>query len=93
MEIQKEDNSKKGRFFVEEDKQTLAEMTYVWSGADKIIIDHTEVNEKLKGQSIGKQMLAKAVAFARQNHLKIMPLCPFAQSVFDKEESYQDVLF
>ena len=38
-------------------------------------------------------MLAKAVEFARQNNIKIMPLCPFAKSVFDKVAEYQDVLF
>ena len=93
MEIKQNDNGKKGAFFVEEDNQTLAEMTYVWAGANKIIIDHTGVDEKLKGKNAGKQLLAKAVEFARQNNLKIMPLCPFAKSVFDKVAEYQDVLF
>ena len=93
MEIKQKDNGKKGAFFIEEDNQTLAEMTYVWAGTNKIIIDHTEVDEKLKGKNAGKQMLAKAVEFARQNNIKIMPLCPFAKSVFDKVAEYQDVLF
>lgn len=34
-----------------------------------------------------------AVDFARAQQLKIMPLCPFAKSVFDKEPSLADVLF
>ena len=93
MEIKQKDDGKKGAFFVEEENQILAEMTYVWSGPDRIIIDHTEVNEKLKGKNAGKQMLAKAVEFARHNNLKIMPLCPFVKSVFDKVEEYQDLLF
>lgn len=93
MEIKQKDNGKKGAFFIEEDNQKLAEMTYVWAGTNKIIIDHTEVDEKLKGKNAGKQMLAKAVEFARQNNIKIMPLCPFAKSVFDKVSDYQDVLF
>ncbi len=92
MEIKQNDNGKKGAFFIEEDNQILAEMTYVWAGENKIIIDHTQVDEKLKGKSAGKQMLAKAVEFARQNNLKIMPLCPFAKSVFDKVKEFSDVL-
>jgi predicted GNAT family acetyltransferase len=93
MKIKQNYNGKKGFFFIEEDNHILAKMTYVWAGTNRIIIDHTEVDEKLKGKNAGKQMLAKAVEFARQNNLKIMPLCPFAKSVFDKVVEYQNLLF
>lgn len=93
MEIQHVNNSKNGVFFVEEAGQRLAEMTYVWSGEDKFIIDHTEVSELLKGKGVGKQLVMAAVAFARQNGYKIMPLCPFAKRVFDSTPEINDVLF
>lgn len=67
-------------------------MTYVWTGKTGIIIDHTNVDEKLKGQGAGKQLVTEAIEFARENSLKIMPLCPFAKSVFDKEIAFRDVL-
>ncbi len=92
MEIKQTDNGKKGMFFIEVDNQIYAEMTYVWAGTNKIIIDHTEVNEELKGKNAGKQMVAKAVEFARKENIKIVPLCPFAKSVFDKVAEYHDVL-
>jgi len=92
MEILQKDNGSKGSFYVNQDNQTLAEMTYVWAGTDRIIIDHTDVHELLKGKGVGKQMVAKAVAFAREKKIKIVPLCPFAKSVFDKVKEYQDVL-
>lgn len=82
----------KGNFFIEESEEVLAQMTYVWSGNDRIIIDHTEVSEKLKGKSAGKLLLAQAVAFAREKGIKILPLCPFAKAVFDKTPEYKDVL-
>ena len=37
-------------------------------------------------------MVAKVVEFAREKSIKIMPLCPFAKSVFDKVTEFQDVL-
>lgn len=92
MEIQQKDNGKKGVFFIEKEGELVAEMTYVWSGENRIIIDHTEVSEKLKGQGAGKQLVAKSVEFARAKGIKILPLCPFAESVFNKVEAYQDVL-
>lgn len=92
MEIKQEDNSKKGKFYIEHESKIAAEMTYVWAGTDKFIIDHTEVGDVLKGQGAGKQMLIKAVEFAREKGLKIIPLCPYVKSEFDKVEEYRDVL-
>lgn len=92
MEILHNDDGKKGAFFVKHENKILTEMTYVWAGPARIIIDHTDVNETLKGKGIGKQMVAKAVLFAREKAINILPLCPFAKSVFDKVKEYNDVL-
>jgi uncharacterized protein len=92
MEIQQQDNGTKGSFYIEQEGKQLAEMTYVWVGIQKIIIDHTEVSDALAGKGAGKQLVAAAVSFAREKGIKIMPLCPFAKSVFDKVPDYNDVL-
>ena len=92
MEIQKRDDGKKGAFYIEHENDVVAEMTYLWAGADKIIIDHTDVKEVLKGKGAGRQMVARAVSFARERGIKIIPLCPFAKSVFDKVKEFSDVL-
>jgi uncharacterized protein len=92
MEVKQKDDTKKGAFFVEENDKMLAEMTYVWAGSDRIIIDHTEVANELAGKGVGKQMVTKAVEFARQKNIKIIPLCPFAKSVFAKVKEFNDVL-
>ncbi|MBL8000041.1 MAG: N-acetyltransferase [Candidatus Kapabacteria bacterium] len=74
------------------DGKRLAEMTYVTAGESTIIIDHTEVDGSLKGKGIGRQLLNAAVEHVRVNNLRILPLCPFAKSVFDKDPSIRDVL-
>ena len=93
MNIQIKDDGKKGSFYVEEDGRIVAEMTFVWAGTQKFIIDHTEVDELLKGKSVGKHLVEYAVNLAREKQVKILPLCPFARSVFDKTPEYADVLF
>ena len=85
-------NEKKGYFYVKVNDKTEAKMTFVFAGPHKIIIDHTEVNPGFNGKSFGKKMVEKAVVFARENNLKILPLCPFAKKVFDKTPEYSDVL-
>lgn len=92
MEIKQFDRENKGFFKAEEEGKEAGRMTYSWAGKEKIIIDHTEVNPEFKGKSVGKKMVMKAVGFARENQVKIVPLCPFAKSVFDKIEEIRDVL-
>lgn len=92
MIIQQQDDKEKGMFFIQENGKILAKMTYVWAGKDRIIIDHTEVSDPLRGKGAGKQMVEKAVHFAREKGIKIVKLCPFAKSVFDKVKEFDDVL-
>ena len=93
MKIQQENRESKGSFFVlnEVDKR-IAEMTYSWAGKDRIIIDHTEVSDDLRGEGVGKMMVEAAVNYAREKGISIIPLCPFAKSVFDKTPDLRDVL-
>lgn len=93
MDVQQTDNGKKGSFYIMHDGIKSAEMTYVWAGPQRFIIDHTEVSDSLRGKNAGKQMVLRAVEFARQTGVKITPLCPFAASVFKKDPDLGDVLF
>ena len=79
-------------FFVGQDGAILAEMTYTMPSPDKMIIEHTEVDDSLAGKGVGKQLVYTAVEYARNNNIKIIPLCPFAKGVLDKMKEWQDVL-
>ncbi|MEQ8425550.1 MAG: GNAT family N-acetyltransferase [Cyclobacteriaceae bacterium] len=92
MEILHKETETKGSFYVEQDGTVLAEMTYSKAGEKMIIIDHTEVGEALKGKGVGLQLVKASVDHARTLKIKILPLCPFAKSVFDKKEEFRDVL-
>ncbi len=91
--IQHEANGEKGRLVIKEDDEELGQMTYVYAGPQKIIIDHTEVDDRLKGQGAGKALVDAGADFAREQDLKILPLCPFAKRVMTgNRERYGDVL-
>jgi uncharacterized protein len=92
MEIQFEETATKGAFYITLDGSRAAEMTFSKAGSNLIIIDHTQVSDALRGKSAGKQLVAAAVQHARNHGVKILPLCPFAKSVFDKVPEYGDVL-
>ena len=82
----------KGMFYVSNDETMLAEMVYTMPSNDRMIIEHTEVSEELQGQNIGYQLVKTAVEYARAHNIKIIPLCPFANSVFKKKPEFADVL-
>ena len=91
MKISHERAGHKGAFVWLENSERLAVMSYTVAGS-RVIIDHTDVDDRLRGQGAGKQLVKAAVDWARGGNRKLMPLCPFARSVFDKTPDYSDVL-
>ncbi|MBA6153442.1 GNAT family N-acetyltransferase [Gelidibacter maritimus] len=90
--IEREDNGKKGRFVIYDQDEEAGEMTFTWAGTDKFIIDHTGVEDKFNGKGFAKQLVMAGVDYARENNIKIIPLCPYAKSRFDRDKSIGDVL-
>ena len=90
--VENKEEKTKGSYFIREEGKKIAEMTYSIAGEDKIIIDHTEVSEFLRRNGIGEMLVRRAVEDARSKGIKIIPLCSFAKSVFDKNEELRDVL-
>lgn len=91
--IENQKDGSKGAFVLYESDLAAGEMTYSWAGEDKIIIDHTGIFEGHNGKGYGRMLLEEAIKFARENKIKIIPLCPYAKAQFDKTPEYQDVLF
>lgn len=92
IKIERTDDGKKGEFELYESDVKAGFMTYVWTGEDKFIIDHTEVFPEFGGRGFGRKLVDAAVEFAREKGLKIIPLCPYAKGVFDKTDEIKDVL-
>lgn len=83
---------KEGKFYIEDDGYITAEITFTKAGKDIIIIDHTFVDEKCRGKGIALKLVERVIKYAIDNDKKIVPLCPYAKSVFDKSPSLSGVL-
>jgi predicted GNAT family acetyltransferase len=92
IEIKQIESGTKGFFGAFDGDKEAGRMSYTFAGSSKMIIDHTEVSDLYKGQNIGKRILMELVKYARENKIKVIPLCPFAKSVFNKVEEIRDVL-
>ena len=76
------------KFYVNDaEGNQVAEIVFVPTGEHLSIIEHTDVDPSLKGQGVGKQLVAKVRGESR----KIIPLCPFAKHEFDNTREYDDI--
>ncbi|MFZ0491126.1 MAG: GNAT family N-acetyltransferase [Salegentibacter sp.] len=91
MNVKHKESDHKGMFYIEDEGGIVAELSYTSQENNIITLDHVEVNKKLSGQGIGSKLVKKSVEYARENELKIDPLCPFAEAEFKRHESYSDV--
>ena len=93
MDIQLKRNNERGSFFIENDGRQVAEMTFTFRNNGIMSIDHTDVDESLKGQSVGKKLLDHAIAFAREQKLMIKPYCTFAKAMLERNrDKYVDLV-
>ncbi|WPR77299.1 GNAT family N-acetyltransferase [Algoriphagus sp. NG3] len=50
----------------------------------KLRVYHTEVNKAYEGKGFAKLLLQQLVSYARENNLRIIPLCPYVLAQFKR---------
>lgn len=90
MEFNLKTNSNQGAFIIEEKGQQLGEITWAQLG-DIMIIDHTFVDDSLRGKGVAKQLLDHAAQYARQEKFKVEPVCSYVVSAFEHSNAYDDI--
>lgn len=91
MQINLEDTQSGGRYSAELAGH-FGEMTYSRAGPHLIVIDHTQVDDALRGKGVGHALAEHAVYAARKGGWKIIPLCPFFQAQVARHPDWQDVV-
>jgi len=90
MEIKKGTNN----FYLGGTEKDLdAEIVFNYKKSDLIVIERTFVSEAMRGQNIAAKLLEKVVAMAREEGLKIIPKCSYAEKVMNRGEEFKDVLY
>ncbi|WP_109808224.1 GNAT family N-acetyltransferase [Sphingosinithalassobacter portus] len=64
---------------------------YTVSG-DRIRFTHTLVPPQHEGQGIGSKLIRASLDYAREAGLKVIPVCPFYVSYFERHPEAQDLL-
>ncbi|MBC7827311.1 MAG: N-acetyltransferase [Chitinophagaceae bacterium] len=91
-EIQlKLDGNGGGAFHIMEGDMLLGEMV-IGIKENILTVYHTEVAEKAEGKGFAKQLLTAMVTYARNNNLKVTPLCPYVHLQFKRRpQEYADI--
>lgn len=80
-----------GHFYISGGERQLAEMVVSISNGI-LTVYHTEVQPEAEGKGLAKQLLAAMVDHARNNGLKVIPLCPYVHAQFRRRpDEYADV--
>ncbi|TDM39313.1 N-acetyltransferase [Macrococcoides goetzii] len=80
------------KFYIGDEAQPEAEITFKPSGQDTIAIDHTYTDPKLRGQGIAKALVLKVTDYAKANNLKIIPLCSYARIVMERDTELNELI-
>jgi predicted GNAT family acetyltransferase len=86
---------KKGEnmFFVGEDEvNPIAYISFKMDDDDDFIVDSTQVSDQLSGQGVGSKLVTIMVDYAEQEGKKIVPECPFARAVMEKDEGMRNMI-
>lgn len=86
---------KKGEnmFFIGEDElNPEAYVSYVVDEDGDFIIDSTQVADQLSGQGLGSALVRMVVEYAKEEDKRIVPECPFARAVMEREEDSKKMI-
>ena len=92
MEIKHEVQSKKGEFYLEQGGMRVAKLQYFHSRPGEINAYHTEVDDSLAGQGVGKKLVAAFVDYAREENVKVHATCSYAHKVMSESSEYKGLL-
>jgi uncharacterized protein len=83
-------NLDENRFQIEAESR-LAVLEYKLN-ADTIVFTHTGVPDELGGRGLGSKLVRAGLDYAREQGLRVHPLCSFVASYIEKKPEYQDLV-
>ena len=74
------------RIYLEKEGKLLAEITFEKQDENTYVIDHTFVDESLRGQGIASKLVEKAVEEIKKKNGIVKATCSYAKSWLEKHE-------
>lgn len=58
----------------------------------QIAFTHTEIDDRFEGRGLGGELVAFALADARERGLAVLPFCPFVRGYIQRHREYVDLV-
>ncbi len=73
------------------DGHRVGQITFVRVGIDKMIIDHTDIDDEFRARDVASGLVGCVVDLARRQGRRILCMCPVARAIFNRTPEYDDV--
>lgn len=70
----------------------IAEVTFPDVDTDTVEIDHTFVDDSLRGQGVAGKLMEAAARYLREQNKKAVLTCSYAVKWFEKHPEYADIV-
>lgn len=71
--------------------QKIGNLFFVRVGSDKIMISEAEIDSNYKAQDIELYLVQEIINIAREQHRKVMSICPYISKIFTQHPEFDDV--
>ena len=85
VSIEREELNGNHEFVLRVDGQRLGFLEYTRPDVGVMRIEYVEVSPELRGTGLGRQLVEKAVAFATDSKLRVVPICSYARAVIQRD--------
>jgi uncharacterized protein len=90
--IAREDDGISGRYVARLGNGEEAEMTYRRAAPGTLVFDHTLVPPAFRGYGVAAKLMDRAIADAREEGFKIVPVCSYVVAQFRRHPEWSDLL-
>ena len=92
ISIDREELNGVHEFVLRIDGERLGFLEFTRPDVGVMRIEYVEVSPELRGTGLGRQLVAKAVDFARDAKLRIVPICSYARAVIQRDPAMSSLL-
>lgn len=85
VSIEREELNGVHEFVLRVDGERLGFLEFTRPGVGVMRIEYVEVSPELRGTGLGRQLVEKAVAFATEASLRVVPICSYARAVIQRD--------
>ena len=92
VSIEREELNGVHEFVLRIDGERLGFLAFTRPEVGLMRIEYVEVAPELRGAGLGRQLVAKAVEFARDAKLRVVPICSYARAVIQRDPAMAETM-